>query len=415
MFETLFTNQLNLDRHRAAPCPETREAFLVHCAEQGYPHASLKKIAWILLVFSQSIDLCRPGLITAKEIEYAVKHRIRYARRPEGETASRRSQLIFIHTATAWLRFCGYVIEKERATGSIFDEYIDKFKKFMRDERGLSSVTITFNCEKVTNFVRFVGPDKSSLNDISIHDVDAYLAHQGNHGWSRRSLHTLANALRSFFHYAETQYWVKGVAAAIDAPRVYAQETLPLGPTWEEVTQLIDSFSSDGTADLRARAIVLLLAVYGLRRGEVAELRLEDVDWVGEILHVTRPKQRCTQQYPLDQTVGDAILRYIKEARPKCTYRQLFLTLDAPIRPLLPRAISHIIRSRLKNLGIDVPKKGAHCLRHACARHLLESGFSLKQIGDQLGHRTSSATRQYVKVDLDGLRQVAELDLGDLL
>lgn len=415
MFDTLFTRPLNLARHRTAPCPESREAFLVHCAEQGYPHASLKKIAWILLVFSQSIDLCRPGRIMAKEIEYAVEHRIRYARRPEGVTESRRSQLIFIHTATAWLRFCGYVVEKEHATVNIFDEYIEKFTKFMRDERGLSNATITFNCEKLTDFVRFVGSDKASLSDISIHDVDAYLAHQGNHGWSRRSLHTLANALRSFFHYAEAQYWVKGVAAAIDAPRVYAQETLPLGPAWEDVTRLIDSFPSDGAADLRARAIVLLLAVYGLRRGEVAALRLEDVDWVGEILHITRPKQRRTQQYPLDQTVGDAILRYIKEARPKCTYRQLFLTLAAPIRPLLPRAISHIIRSRLITLGINVPKQGAHCLRHACARHLLESGFSLKQIGDQLGHRTSSATREYVKVDLDGLRQVAELDLGDLL
>ena len=68
MFETLFTYPLNLARHRTAPCPETRESFLVHCAEQGYPHASLKKIAWILLVFSQSIDLCRPGRITTKEI-----------------------------------------------------------------------------------------------------------------------------------------------------------------------------------------------------------------------------------------------------------------------------------------------------------------------------------------------------------
>ena len=415
MFENLFINPLNLARHRTAPCPETREAFLVHCAEQGYPHASLKKIAWILLVFSQSIDLCRPGRITVKEIEYAVDHRIRYARRPEGATESRRSQLIVIHTATAWLRFCGYVVEKEQTTVSIFDEYIEKFTKFMRDERGLSNATITFNSEQLINFVRFSGPNKASLNDISIHDVDAYLVHQGNHGWSRKSLHTLTNALRSFFYYAKAQYWVKGVAAAIDAPRVYAQETLPLGPTWEDVTRLIDSFSSDGTADLRARAIVLLLAVYGLRRGEVADLRLEDVDWLGEILHVTRSKQRCTQQYPLDQTVGDAILRYIKEARPKSTYRQLFLTLDAPIRPLLPGAISHIIRARIKALDIDVPKKGAHCLRHACARHLLEAGFSLKQIGDQLGHRTSSATREYAKVDLDGLRQVAELDLGDLL
>ncbi len=415
MFETLFTRPLILDRHRTAPCPETREAFLVHCAEQGYPHASLKKIAWILLVFSQSIDLCRPSQIRIKEIEFAVDHRVRYARRPEGAAESRSSRLLFIHTATAWLRFCGYVVVKEHAAVTVFDDYIEKFIKFMRDERGLSNATITFNHEQLTNFLIFTGSDKVSLNDISIHDVDAYLAHQGNHGWSRRSLHSLADALRAFFYYAEAQQWVNGIATAIIAPHLYAQEGLPLGPTWEDVKRLIDSFSSNSASDLRARAIVLLLAVYGLRRGEVAGLCLENLDWVGEILHVTRPKQRCSHQYPLDHTVGEAILRYIKEARPRCDHRQLFLTLQAPIRPLLPHPISHIVRSRLKALDIDVPKKGAHCLRHACARHLLESGFSLKQIGDQLGHRCSSSTRAYVKVDLDSLRQVAELDLGDLI
>jgi hypothetical protein len=415
MFDTLFIHPFTIARHLTAPCLETRASFLEHCAEQGYTHASLRIIAWILLVFSQSIDLCRPCLITAKEIKFAVDHRVRYARRPEGAIDSRRSRLLFIHIATAWLRFCGYIVVKEHAAVTVFDEYIEKFTKFMRDERGLSKATITSNCEQLTNFLTFSGRDKISLTDISIHDVDAYLVHQGNNGWNRRSLHTLADALRAFFRYAETQYWVKGIATAINAPRLYAQETLPIGPSWEEVKKLIDSFSSNSASDLRARAIVLLLAVYGLRRGEVAGLRLEDLDWAGEILHVTRQKQRCTQQYPLDQTVGAAILRYIKEARPRGAHRQLFLTLHAPIRPVLPYSISHIVRARLITLDIDTPKKGAHCLRHACARHLLDAGFSLKQIGDQLGHRCASATQVYVKVDLDGLRQVAELDLGDLL
>ena len=415
MFDNLFTHPLIIARHRTAPHQKTRVSFLEYCAKQGYPHSSLKKIAWILLVFCQSINLSRPGQITKQEIEYAIDHRIRYARRPKGATESRSSRLLFINISKKWLRFCGYLIKEEHATKTPFDNHIKKFIKYMRDERGLSNATITFNCEQLTNFLIFSGPKKVSLKDISIHDIDAYLMHQGSHGWRRTSLHTLAVALRAFFYYAETQNWVKGIATAINPPHVYAQENLPLGPNWEEVKRLVKSFSGDKATDIRAKAIVLLLAVYGLRRGEVAGLRLEDVDWNGEILHVARPKQRCTQQYPLDQTVGDAILRYIKEVRPRCVHRQLFLTLDAPIRPLLPHPISHIVRSRLISLGIDSPRKGAHCLRHACAQHLLSAGFSLKQIGDQLGHRSSAATREYVKVDLDGLRQVAELNLGDLI
>jgi len=410
MFETLFTRPHILARHRAGPCPIARERFVRHCQEQGFSRSYLRKIAWVLLAFAQSVDLCRPDRLTRQEIEFAVDHRIRFARRSECADDSRSSRLLFIHIATAWLRFLGY-LEEEQREPKPYANYIEDFANFLRDERGLSPATITFRREQVAHFLAKVWRPDRSLSAIVIQDVDAYLAHQGRHGWSRASLHTLADALRSFFRYAEAQGWTSGIAAAIAAPRLFAQEGLPLGPTWGDVQRLVASFSGAGAADLRDRAIVLLLAVYGLRRSEVARLCLEDVDWAGEILQVTRPKQRCTQPYPLDPVVGDAILRYLQEARPRCVHRQLFLTLAAPIRPLRAACISPIVRSRLTALGIQVPHRGSHCLRHACARHLLAAGFSLKQIGDQLGHRSTAATREYVKVDLDGLRQVAELDL----
>jgi site-specific recombinase XerD len=93
----------------------------------------------------------------------------------------------------------------------------------------------------------------------------------------------------------------------------------------------------------------------------------------------------------------------------------LFLALSAPLRPLSPASITAIAHARLSALGVTVSPRGAHCLRHACAKHLLEAGFSLKQIGDYLGHRAATSTLSYTKVNLAGLRQVAELDLGRLL
>lgn len=187
---------------------------------------------------------------------------------------------------------------------------------------------------------------------------------------------------------------------------MFEQEGLPLGPNRDDVQRLVASFSGDSATDLRNRAVILLLAVYGLRSGEVARLRLDDVDWTGEILHVTRPKQRCSQRYPLVAAVGNAILRYLKEARPQTSYRELFLSLDSPVRPVSSSSVGAIVHLRLATLGIDVPRRGAHCLRHANARHLLDAGFSLKEIGDHLGHRSASTTRIYAKVDLTGLRQV---------
>jgi integrase len=178
---------------------------------------------------------------------------------------------------------------------------------------------------------------------------------------------------------------------------------------------LLASTKGDHPVDIRDHAILMLLAVYGLRRGEVAHLQLDDVDWVGERIVVSRPKQLRIQYYPLEIEVGEAILRYLRKVRPRCEHRTLFLTLAAPIRPLSAMSITPIVRTRLKALGVDLPHRGAHCLRHSCAGHLLASGFSLKQIGDHLGHRTANATLSYTKVDLAGLRQVAELDLRRLL
>ena len=159
---------------------------------------------------------------------------------------------------------------------------------------------------------------------------------------------------------------------------------------------------------------MILLAVYGLRRGEVAALTLDDLDWVGERIRVSRPKQRRTQYYPLLPALAEAIVRYLREVRPRSPHRALFLTLSAPIRPLSAPSITPIVGARLSALGVSLSPRGAHCLRHACAGHLLASGFSLKQIGDHLGHRAANSTLSYTKVDLAVLRQVAELDLGEL-
>ena len=108
-------------------------------------------------------------------------------------------------------------------------------------------------------------------------------------------------------------------------------------------------------------------------------------------------------------------MRYLRQVRPRCGRREMFLTLKAPFRPLSPGALYHVVSTRLSELSITTRRRGPHGLRHACAGHLVSEGLSLKQIGDHLGHRSAYATRIYAKVDLAGLREVADLDLGGLL
>jgi site-specific recombinase XerD len=263
---------------------------------------------------------------------------------------------------------------------------------------------------------RFCGGDRS-LEELSIVHIDQAIAEKGSQGCTRASIQTYALALRAFFRYAEVRGWCRsGLAAAILSPRVYKGETLPAGPGWEEVQRLLASTESDRPADIRARAMLLLFAVYGLRASEVRRLRLEDLDWENETIQIRRSKQqRHTHLYPLSETVGEAILRYLREVRPRCQYREVFMPLKAPIRPLSNSALWQVVSGRLKALDIPARHRGPHALRHACATRLLERGASMKEIGDHLGHGSSAATSVYAKVDVTRLREVAGFSLEGLL
>jgi integrase len=157
----------------------------------------------------------------------------------------------------------------------------------------------------------------------------------------------------------------------------------------------------------------MLLAIYGLRGGEVGRLRLHDFDWERELLTVEGSKTRRARTWPLNRSVGDAVLRYLREVRPRSVHREVFLTLRSPFRPLT--CTWPIVATRLRSLDASLPHHGPHALRHACATRLLERGLTLKEIGDHLGHRDPDTTRIYAKVDLNGLREVADFDLGGLL
>jgi integrase/recombinase XerD len=113
--------------------------------------------------------------------------------------------------------------------------------------------------------------------------------------------------------------------------------------------------------------------------------------------------------------LGEAILRYLKKVRPNASRREVFLTVKAPLQPLSSGSLYDLVSDRLRPLVAGLPHYGPHSLRHACATRLLAEGLSMKEIGDHLGHRKVDTTRVYAKVDMAGLRQVADFDLGGLL
>jgi integrase len=180
------------------------------------------------------------------------------------------------------------------------------------------------------------------------------------------------------------------------------------------VERLFAGLDPNRPADVRDRAILMLFAIYGLRESEVARLRLDDIDWEHDQLRVPRAKRREPQIYPILPSVGNALIRYLRSVRRSSPHREVFLTLVSPYRPLSVGGLYDMVSARLKALNVQSAHHGPHCLRHACAARLVAEGLSLKEIGDHLGHRSSSATRVYAKVDLPGLREVAAFDLGEL-
>ena len=202
----------------------------------------------------------------------------------------------------------------------------------MREERGLSQVTIDYRCREVEIYLTELCDEQRSLSDLVITDIDEALLRRINDaGYARRTVQSQAVTLRAFFRYAEQQGWCRyGLASAIKAPRVYRYETLPFSPTWEDVQRLLAGTNGDSPVDIRDRAILLLLSVYGLRSSEVWQLQLEDIDWEHELLYISRVKQGPRQQFPLTHTVGEAILRYLRDIRPRAACRNVFLTIRAP-------------------------------------------------------------------------------------
>jgi len=144
-----------------------------------------------------------------------------------------------------------------------------------------------------------------------------------------------------------------------------------------------------------------------LRAGDVAGLRLGDIDWCHATLRVAG-KSRREDRLPLPQEVGDAMLAYLKRARPGTASDHVFLRMYAPRRPLSRSAISHLVADAIARAGVAAPAHGAHVLRHSAATSMLSRGASLEEIARLLRHRSIQTTAIYSKVHVKMLRRVAQ-------
>jgi hypothetical protein len=182
-----------------------------------------------------------------------VDNRWHFVRRPKDATDTASSRETFIHFVSAWLRnmdlFADAMVERR------FGDRIDAFAAYMRDERGLSAVTISTRIERLVWFFDSLPPPRASVAGITIADIDVFIAEKHDEGWSRASLCQLVGSLRSFFKFAEVRGWCTcGLAAAITSPRLYMREGIPEGPIWQEAQRLLVETRDDRPVSVTMRS-----------------------------------------------------------------------------------------------------------------------------------------------------------------
>lgn len=415
MFDQLFRHPAALRRHREGPLADERAHYLTSLATDGSAFETLRRRAPCCLAVAQMLEASPlDRVFTTSEIDalitaWGAAHvRCRRARAPRGSYRHQQFRAI----ATEFLTSLGRWTPPPPASRPYARE-VDAFLTSEQQDRLRSPITCHNHRWQIERFLSYLTRTPCELAAVTPAHLDAYFQEAAGR-WDRVTLRSAAQSLRVWFRYGEARGWVRpGLAAAMLVPRVYRDEGIPIGPTWDEVARGITEADGDTALQRRNGAMLRLLAIYGLRSGEVRRLQVPDIDWASHRIQIIRSKSGHREILPLEPSVGHALRHYL-DARPKSQHARVFLTVRAPFRPISAGALYHVVASRMPTS--DPPRKGRgpHGLRYACARHLTEAGLSFKEVGDHLGHRCPDSTRIYTKVTLTALRLVALEDLGGL-
>jgi site-specific recombinase XerD len=321
----------------------------------------------------------------------------------------RRGRLAALHALLTRLRRLGIASVRVKPEGGPLERIERDFATFLRSERALSTATVTSYCPVARLFMveRFAAGsvDMERLCAVDIHE---FILRRSRLCRPKRMQLTLT-ALRSFLRFL----YLRGRIATPLADHIPAVAGWRLSepPKWlgadaiERTLACCDRRSATGQ---RNYAILILLARLGLRAGEIVSMELDDIRWeTGEISVCGKGPQR--KRFPLPDDVGRAVATYLKNGRPSCSSRRVFLRTRAPYRGLRNSSSLDAIVSRvLSRAGIDPPSKGAHLFRHSLATNMLHNGATLTEIGQILHHKSPNTTAIYAKVDLGGLRALAQ-------
>lgn len=297
-----------------------------------------------------------------------------------------------------------------------WQEAIDSFLEFRRAHRGVSSSTLRHDRSLLGQFAEHMSPPGLPVRPpgtIDAGQIDQFLLRGCTlgRGWARR----VAPILRAFLRYLAMLGEVPaGLASQVACPRTYRLAGLPRGMEPGEVRRVLRSVRRRDPDGRRDYAILVVFATYGLRRSDVAALRLDDIHWREGAIELQMVKTGRPLALPLTDSVGDALADYLQHGRPQCDHREVFLSRIRPFQPLTRGYISTIVRDAMDRAGVKLQHVAAHAFRHSFATRLVRSGVALDTVADCLGHTSSRSTFIYTKLAVEDLRSVT-LDPREVL
>lgn len=287
---------------------------------------------------------------------------------------------------------------------------LQAFLRWLRDARGLGAGSVVVRLQSTRGFLAWLASrqdPRPRLRGLSARDVERFFVYyrQGHGPASQRSLQA---ALRLFLRFAATRGWCSAeLVGAVPTLHVYRLSEIPRGLSDDHISRALHSVPVDTEAGARDRAILALLATYGVRRGQIAELRLSDIDWRARLVLFRAHKGGKAVRHTLTVPVAAVLGRYVQRFRAGVADDHVFLRAKGPRLPLSPMAISAAVVARLNRAGVDAALRSPHAFRHAFATRLLRTGRPLKDVADLLGHRHLGSASIYGKVDIVGLRRIA--------
>jgi integrase/recombinase XerD len=304
----------------------------------------------------------------------------------------------------------GIVRQEAESAAPVLDRRVVQFQDWLRHHRGITEKTIDRHGRMVMRLLPALGNRPRGWDAHLIREVIIAETKRA----SRAQVKSMSMALRGYLRFLSANGFCRaGLEHAVPTIPQWRLSTLPRYIDAAKVERLIATCDLRTSAGLRDRAILLLLARLGLRAGDIVSLRLNDLDWQQATLSV-RGKGRRETRLPLPQDAGDAVLAYLKRARPRVGGEWVFFSLNAPTRPLTLGVVTNIVRGAICKAGIDAPTKGARLLRHSAATAMLRGGATLDMVGAVLRHGSPDMTAHYAKVDVTMLQQIAQPWPGDV-